>query len=128
MAAFLSGMVGESEGGLVTVLAIDARRRCSSAKAVEAKGRLFGLSERLESRLILVLIGKEILRMDAGRLTAALTEDVGEVLEEGSVGSDLVERDSRSSTATVNGEKSIWQLTSRLGGKVSTKVIVGKLP
>ena len=71
----LSGRGGVGEIALVGALADDARRRCSSAKAAEAKGRLFGLSERLKSRLTLGFVRKDILRTDDGRLMVAFAVD-----------------------------------------------------
>lgn len=75
IAAFLSGRGGVGEIALIGALADDARRRCSSAKAAEAKGRLFGLSERLKSRLTLGFVRKDILRTDDGRLMVAFAVD-----------------------------------------------------
>lgn len=127
VAAFLSGIGGVGEAGFAAVLAVDAWRRCSSAKAVEAKGKLFGLSERVGSRLILLLVEKGIMRMDDGRLMAAFTDNVGEALEEGRVGRDFVERESRSCAAVVDGAEVVWQSMSRLVGAASISVIVDKL-
>ena len=112
VAAFLSGRGGAVEGGLVKALAADARRRCSSAKAVEAKGRLFGLSERVKSRRIFGLLGVEMLSTDDGRLMVALKDEIGGAPNEGSVGRDFVEREGWVLAVVEDGGDAIGQALS----------------
>ena len=99
VAAFIEGTGGEGEPGRVPILTLEARRRCSSAKAGEANGKLCGLSARLGSRFKL-LVGNEMFKMDPGRLFFRM--EVGCRLVDGTIGGGFVEA-SASATGIVKG-------------------------
>ena len=110
VAPLMKGRGGADEANLVAALALESRWQYSSAKAADAKGRLFGLPERVGLRLMLLLLGKEMLTIDDGRLKAAFKEDEGEVFDEGRVGKDLVERGSQPLATVTDGDEVIGKL------------------
>ena len=84
-----SGGGGEMDRG-AEILALEARRRWSSAKAAEAKGRWSGLSASVGSRLT-VVTGKEILRKEVRRAIDGCGGFEGKSSVDGNLGRDFAE-------------------------------------